>query len=137
MRRNVSLLLLVSLVVTGAAPLAGERLLCPMPMPMGRAASGSGGGCDACVPDAPATATSLEAASCCSVAPGAEAETVPATVGASRRGVSTQSDLGPMSVALAECPAISAQSVPSLDSPPPIPAASPPPLSTQTTHLRN
>ena len=132
MRRSLSLLLLVSLVATGAAPLAGERLLCPMPMSPKIAES-----CDACRTDTPSAAASLEAASCCRTAPAAEAETVPATVSVSRRTASAQSDLGPISVVLAECPAITAQSVPSLDSPPPISATSPPPLPTQTTHLRN
>lgn len=137
MRRNVSLLLLASLVVTGAAPLAGERLLCPMPMPMGPAASASGGGCDACAPDAPAAATSLEAASCCSVAPGAEAETIPATMTAQRRGAPTTHGDGAVIVeAVIACSAPTLD-VPSFESPPPIPATSPPPLSTQTTHLRN
>ena len=132
MRRTGSLLLLLSLVVTGAAPLAGERLLCSMPMSPKAAPS-----CDACPVDAPSAATSLEAASCCRTAPATEADTVPATVTASRRGAVAHSDLGPTSVVLAECPVIAAQSAPSLDSPPPIPAASPPLRSTQTTHLRN
>lgn len=132
MRRSLSLLLLVSLVATGAAPLAGERLLCPMPMSPRIAES-----CDACPMGSRSAAASLEAASCCRTNPAAEAETVPATVSVSRRSASAQSDLGPTSIVLAECPAITAQSMPSLDSPPPIPTASPPPLSTQTTHLRN
>ncbi len=134
MRRNGSLLLLLTLVVTGAAPLSGERLVCPMPMSPKIAAS-----CDACVPDSPAAAdASLEAASCCRTAPATEADTVPATVSTSRRGGAPgPSDGGSMSVVLAECPAIAAQSVPSLDSPPPIQAAPPPLRSTQTTHLRN
>jgi hypothetical protein len=137
MRRNWSLLLLVSLAATGSAPLAGERLLCPMPMRSVASAGSDVAGCDACAMDSPAAAGSLEASSCCRVAPASEAETVPATLTAQRRGAPSSDGDG----AAMEMPAISrgalAQHAPTLDSPPPIPAFSPPTLSTHTTHLRN
>ena len=124
MRRTVGFLLLASLAVTGAAPLAGERLLCPMP-------------CDACAMDAPATSASLEAASCCRVAPATEAETVPATVTAQRRGgITTHGD----DIVVAEASVLCSSPtryIPSFDPPAPVPAPSPPLLSTQTTRLLN
>ena len=141
MRRTASLLLLLSLIVTGAAPLAGERLICPMPMPSAResaAGSAAGSACDTCATDSPATSASLEAASCCTVAPATVAEAVPATVTSQRRGVaSSHADGAPILLALYACPVIPSRYVPSFDPPAPVPAPSPPPLSTQTTHLRN
>ena len=131
MRRSASLLLLFCLVVTGAAPLAGERLLCPMPM------AAVGASCETCVMDSPEATASLQAASCCSVAPATVAETVPATVSATRRGSGFGvPDAAPMSAAIIACPEVSTY-VPSFDAPAPDPAPTPPLHSTQTTHLRN
>ena len=132
MRRSASLLLLFCLVVTGAAPLAGERLVCPMPM-----TSPAGVSCEMCVMDSPEAPASLQAASCCSVAPATVAEAVPATVSATRRGGgSGVPDAVPMLAAIIACSDVSTY-VPSFDAPAPVPTPSPPLLSTQTTHLRN
>lgn len=136
MRRTASLLLLLSLVATGAAPLAGERLLCPMAMPSA-GESAAAPACEACAKDSPAASASLEAASCCTMAPATVAETVPATVTAQRRGGFSPQVEG---FAIAAPPIHDAAlicSAPSFDTPAPSPAESPPPLSTQTTHLRN
>ena len=130
MRRIASLLLLFCLVVTGAAPLAGERLLCPMPMAV------AGVSCESCVMDSPGAPASLQAASCCSVAPATVAEAVPATVSATRRSGFGVPDAAPMSAAIIACPEVSTY-VPSSDAPAPVPAPTPPLRSTQTTHLRN
>ena len=135
MRRTASFFLLLSLVVTGAAPLAGERLVCPMPMPSAEG-SASAPACGACAMDSPAASASLEAASCCTVAPATIAEAVPATMTAQRRGVTPQVD-GVAITAPASHHAAAICSTPSFDTPAPTPASSPPPLSTRTTHLRN
>lgn len=136
MRRTASLLLLISLVATGAAPLAGERLVCPMPM-ASPDASLAGSSCEACAMDSPAAPASLEAATCCSVVPATESESAPATVSAQRRGgASSHPDGVPVLAAILACPEIPSRYVPSFDSPALVPAP-PPPLSTQTTHLRN
>src|SRR6202008_2635310 len=133
MRRTTCLLLLLSLAATGAAPLTGERLLCPMPMPMSSdRGSATGMTCDACATNAPTTAASLEAASCCTMAPAAVAEAVPATVTAQRRGgASPQDDASAIGAPVLQ-DAVPICAAPSFDTPAPSPASSPPPLSTQT-----
>jgi hypothetical protein len=71
------------------------------------------------------------------MAPATVAEAVPATVTAQRRGGITTDHA---SVVVADAPILCfpvSQYVPSFDTPPPVPSSSPPPLSTQTTHLRN
>lgn len=132
MRRSASLLLLFCLVVTGAAPLAGERLVCPMPM-----TQPAGVSCESCVMDSPEAPASLQAASCCSVAPATVAEVVPATVSTARRGSgSGVPDAASMLASIIACPDVSTY-VLSFDAPAPVRAPTPPLLSTQTTHLRN
>jgi len=145
MRRQLSLLLLLSLVVTGAAPLAGERLVCPMTMTMAMPATSSGeppaaATCRACAMESQnaSAPASVKAASCCGTAPVAEAETVPATFSAQRRGgITAHSDGIAIALSPVACPEIPALVAPSFDAPPPNPAASPPPSATLTTHLRN
>jgi len=132
MRRSASLLTVVCLIVTGAAPFSGDRLVCPMPMTSPAASS-----CEACGTDSPEAPSSLEAASCCSVAPASVAESVPATVSATRRGAgSGVPDAVPLLAAIEECPEFSTH-VQAFDASAPSPAAPPPLILIETTHLRN